>query len=266
MGKQKRKRRRPKFLPAFLGVFMLGYLFFFTSNWWMPGEEPKIKATAFYEVKETNKERKVTLFRWDYNEQQALMEVELRIESQGAEQTKHYQYTALERKEGKVPIKVIMESEELIVLQLKDVPKKWNEISLRIALTGEEEAFCRLYGTKDSVKAGGKIVPKPDQEYVRGNLKAWIHYYEKEIGKLKAADKKREKEILEQEKRLTGIQEELQYQTEAEQTETNGRIQAIQREIDTLQKKREEGEGLVTEYQNRIMNIQKRLEEEKTEK
>ena len=62
------KKKNGKFLKMFLLIFIVGYAFFFTSNFLLPVATPKITATPIGKAQEVN-HRSVTVVSWDYSKE-----------------------------------------------------------------------------------------------------------------------------------------------------------------------------------------------------
>lgn len=149
-----KKLKQQNFIPIFLYVFFFGHIFFFSSTYWMPEGEEVIKPTPFFLEKEVGAERTVILYSWKYSEAEKEMEVTLKVENNSFDQKNHYRYQAFEKNKGKLPVEVLLEEEELVVLRVEKVPKHWRAISLRIYHGKKEKhPFYKGYGTKENIKS-----------------------------------------------------------------------------------------------------------------
>ena len=84
-------------------VIIGGYLFFFTSNLWIPHNASAKKQTPLNESVEWA-DRAITIERWDYCERSRLMEVYMDIKSNTYDGIYAYKYEAVDRSEDKLKV------------------------------------------------------------------------------------------------------------------------------------------------------------------
>ena len=92
-------------------VIIGGYLFFFTSNLWIPHNASAKKQTPLNESVEWA-DRAITIERWDYCEQGGLMEVYMDIKSNTYDGIYAYKYEAVDRSEDNLKVSAAVEEPE----------------------------------------------------------------------------------------------------------------------------------------------------------
>lgn len=132
-GKDYKNKHRNIFFMLFFFFFIGGYAFFFSSPLWMPTSGEANRLT------ELNKEilwndRKITLIRWDYAPAQELMEVEIGVVNTTFDGGDAYDWTARLPSGKELEVMPVLEESDWVVLQIKNVPDKFAEISLRMEM------------------------------------------------------------------------------------------------------------------------------------
>lgn len=122
-------------------VIIGGYLFFFTSNLWIPHNASAKKQTPLNESVEWA-DRAITIERWDYCEQGGLMEVYMDIKSNTYDGIYAYKYEAVDRSEDNLKVSAAVEEPEWLVLRISGISNDFGEISLRLTHRGDT---IRLY-------------------------------------------------------------------------------------------------------------------------
>ena len=164
--KQEKTKRKPKYLLFILFFFFFigGYLFFFTSMYWMPDNGTAKRLTKLHEVIEWN-QRDLSLLRWEYSEEQQLMEVELEIINKEFDPDNEYEFSAIESSGQRMKVEVVLKEPDWIILQIKDIPKRFREISLHMEMEHDEnKGVVRLYTNRNDVKRVSDIHEKTRKE------------------------------------------------------------------------------------------------------
>lgn len=218
------------------GVLLLGagYLFFLTSRLWYPAQAEYIEPTPLFEI-QTYDTYEISVESWDYSEDQEMMEVYLALENTGILDLE-LSYEAVERTGGDLPVVMRLREPELTVLQIKELPANWKEVSLRIS--GSEKAdMLRLYTNVEEVHRVEEIVDTDRTGYEKehdrlrvAHNKELIRDKQEEMADLVSENEKIEKRIRE-------LENSLEEQTEEEQAESHGRIEQAQAGIATNKEK-----------------------------
>lgn len=101
-------------------VIIGGYLFFFTSNLWIPHNASAKKQTPLNESVEWA-DRAITIERWDYCERSRLMEVYMDIKSNTYDGIYAYKYEAVDRSEDNLKVSAAVEEPEWLVLRISGI-------------------------------------------------------------------------------------------------------------------------------------------------
>lgn len=224
------KRGQNRLLIGFAVVFFLGYVFFFSSNLWMPRSYEDIRITPLGSTVEAN-DRKITLLSWTYSEQEHMMEVMLDISNASVDGIDQYKWSALDRNEGICQVEPVIESGNFAVLHLKRVPTRWTEISLRIdadASVADQNTAnfqtIRLYTSRRAVETVPAIEIKTEKEYriIACDLK--IESCNQKIDQISEEILELKQKAANAEDRIAELEEELNYQTESEKADTLAQI------------------------------------------
>lgn len=207
------KKKNGKFLKMFLLIFIVGYAFFFTSNFILPVATPKITATPIGKAQEVN-HRSVTVVSWDYSKEDDEMEIILEISNNSLDGINRYRFSAVEKTKGRIDCQMVLQRNDFVVLHLTDVPGRFSEISLRMLIPAgndTEESEMRFYTHKDAVTYVNDIKTRDEESYRLlaidkkiENSKQLIEQYENDI-------KTERKKITEADKRIAEIDKNIKY-------------------------------------------------------
>ena len=136
--------------------FVGGYAFFFSSMYWMPASVDASYLTKVG-IENTWNNRHITITRWDYSEEQGVMEVELSVENKSYDGKNTYDFSAVDLRGRKLTIDTQVTDTDWIVLQIKDIPNKWSDISLRMEVAGEDKERLKLYTNINDVNKVKRI-------------------------------------------------------------------------------------------------------------
>lgn len=245
-----------------LFLFTGGYLFFFTSNAWMPAGSSANALTPPGQETEWNG-RTVSVTRWDYCETSGTMEVELDIRNTSYDGRNIYEYSALEKLGGKLSVGVILEEEDWVILQITDLPKRWSEVSLRMDMKEQVEnmGLLKLYTNVNDVNRVSSIEERDRDGYLKVRFETKIQTYQNTIENLQAEIQNLENEKQEIRRETARLQEGRQYQTLEQQRATDQAVaeaesKYISAEAEIAQKQTE-----ITEMNERIALTRKQMEE-----
>lgn len=229
----------------------------------MPTNYEKYKTTPFNEVMELNDKRKFTLLRWDYSEDQHLMELEMDVDNSDFTSDESLKFLAKTIPSGKAKIKTVVNEDSYLVIQITNVPEDFKQISFRIALS-ESGNLLRMYSNINDINRVDKIETLTKDEYFYNRLNRNVVTYQADL-------KKYESEIQENEELIEKITEKnaeleinKEYMTESEKEEINQKIldnenliANAEKEIDTLQKNILETQNKISATQDHIDSLGK---------
>ena len=142
-----------------LAILVGGYLFFFSSQIWMPSSNEYVEPTKLYEV-QILEEQQIYVTRWEYSEREKAMQIALELESKSLIDQK-LSFEAVERSAGELKVTAVIEQADHIVFYIEDLPDKWKEVSLRV--WGEDQdSMIRLYTNIDDVVRADDDLPGRD--------------------------------------------------------------------------------------------------------
>lgn len=245
-----------------LFVFTGGYLFFFTSNAWMPAGSSANALTQLGQESEWNG-RTVSVTRWDYCENSGTMEVELDIRNTSYDGQNTYEYSALEKMGGKLPVSVILEEADWVILQITDLPKRWSEVSLRMDMTEHAESMglLKLYTNVNDVSRVNSIEKRDREGYRMVRFETQIQTYQNMIGSLQAEIQDLESEKHEISRETERLQEGRQYQTLEQQRATDQAVAEAESKYKGAEAEIAEKQAKITEMNERIALTRKQMEE-----
>lgn len=233
-------------------LFIAGYLFFFTSRLWMPpGSDVRYLTNINEDVNWGS--RTVRIIRWDYCDENKIMEVELDVENSEYDGKNSYDFEALEYGGKELKIKKIVEEADWIVIQISELPKKWSEVSLRMFVAGTDEDRLKLYTNIKAVNKVEKIVEKDINGYRAGRFEAEIINYQAEIDS-------KNKEISELTTEIENIQAEIARLESSKTYQTEIQIEATNEKISEANVKMVSNQEEIVTLQEEIAEINKRIE------
>lgn len=259
------KKKNGKFLKMFLLIFIVGYTFFFTSNFLLPVATPKITATPIGKAQEVN-HRSVTVVSWDYSKEDDEMEIILEISNNSLDGINRYRFSAVEKTKGRIDCQMVLQRNDFVVLHLTDVPGRFSEISLRMLIPAgndTEESEMRFYTHKDAVTYVNDIKTRDEESYRLlaidkkiENSKQLIEQYENDI-------KTERKKITEADKRIAEIDKNIKYlagdDLENAQSDRSTLVSDVSRaegNIETLSKQIEDEKAKITLQEAKRKEIQ----------
>lgn len=254
---------RSKGLAVFLIVFIGGYLFFFTSNLWMPSSGNAKRLTALYQQMEFS-QRTVVINRWDYAEGEAVMEVELEITNPTFDGNDSYEFSAVDSVHGRIEVAVALAEPDFIVLRMV-VPKRWSEISLRMRLpqnvaSGGGDETLRMYTNVKDVHRVESLPVKTRTGYYIQRIDSQIAGYEDAI-ELLLEDINQQEVYQENIKNETDrLLSNKKYQTDEETEKTDQLIRSAQQKLEESRNKVTEDETEILEYREKITKAREKQE------
>lgn len=250
------------FVSVFV-LFIAGYLFFFTSNYWMPVSS---SATAYTEVgRELSWNGKgVTLTRWDYCEKDQLMEVEIDIRNLAYDGQNRYQFSAQSRSGKQITVTPIIEDEDWIILHLVDVPERWSEILLWMdqkEYSDQTAGALKLFTNINDVNEVDRIETKDWAGYRKQRFENQITLYQDQIAEYQKEIADNQNKIQEIEKEILRLDGSKKYQTVDEQVQTDQSIENARKEIAEKQQENMDTQDLINQLTEKVSLIQKQMEE-----
>lgn len=276
--KEKRYRLRTQWSNLYVAItliFFLSFGFFLSSKIFM-ADEIDVLNTELGKEFNLNSNGKFTINDWIYDENANQMQVTL-ITSDMRNYLSELDFKSVARSNLKNPLEteVVYSSNDIYIVNINGVPKDFQQVSLRL-LKNEvdvsqefEEEKTKKQNEKDnlitSIYADQTVVKKG--EIAEGDVRYYaINITKKMISDSKRDSEKVENEILNKEKLIEKIQEEISklkgellYQTLEEQTETNNEIYSLEKEIVTIEREIEKMSIDIESYKTKIKRLEQRI-------
>lgn len=249
--KEKSKARYNCYMYLLLSFFIVGYGFFFSTKLWYEDKKDVIAATKMDVVKNWQK-REVQLISWKYSKNENIMEIQLAIKNNSYDGINDYKFTALEKNKGFLTTNVILQEEDLMVVQITNLPRKWSQISLRINTKEEGETPCKFYTNRFDVETVDKIPNLTGNEYMIARLDSLITSYNDKIEKLQKDIKAQERIISNCNEDIQKYKEDEEFQTEQEIQDTERLIADAQSKMSSANEQINSDNADIAEYQERI--------------
>ena len=231
--------------------FVGGYAFFFSSMYWMPASVDASYLTKVG-IENTWNNRHITITRWDYSEEQGVMEVELSVENKSYDGKNTYDFSAVDLRGRKLTIDTQVTDTDWIVLQIKDIPNKWSDISLRMEVAGEDKERLKLYTNINDVNKVKRIKSLNRIGYLQKRFESEICNYKKGVEHKQGEIKILNQEITEVKKEIERLTEAKLYQTEKQKQESDTLIADAQSTIFAKEKNINTLHGEIEEINRRI--------------
>lgn len=250
---------------AVLSLFLLGgYTVFFTSGFWLP-YNGTYSFTAPGSRLEFANHRTVTLGRWDYSPQQDLMEVELEIDNPNFDGLDKYICGVVIRTgfgEQTGSIKTVIAQDDFFVLHIRNVPKNFTELSLKIQVNSETvSGTAKLFSNKDSIRQVVHLSEKTKSEYLKDRVLALTEEYQSQIDLLQKTNQELQAKIKNIQAKNAQLEQDKKYLTERDIQKTNDRIADNESQIKALREQIIVNESAVTEYQLKIQKAKEKAED-----
>lgn len=172
---------------------------------------------------------------------------------------------------SKSEINVYKVNDYFYMLNIKNLPKNWTTLRVEVGEEKEQKHTLFFFNKDTEYKEGDYIVQnkefKSTQEYANIYQTLYeIEYNEKLIQK-NVTDKKKEFEekYKQLDNEISKIKTDYEYKTKSERERIDQKIKSIEHEKVVLDEQRNKLNKLKKEYEEKILNLQKKLEKQKIE-
>lgn len=260
--RKKKKKKNDRILKIFTVIFIMGYVFFFSSNLFFPKIYKNIELT--YPGQEIDLDSYIlTLEAWDYSNEDNEFEIIFDIVNLTAEKKPRIKYNI------KVDNKIFRTGvhkagENKYSVKAYKLPRKWTNASLTIA--GKDRTV--IINTNDKfVNKVEKIKKRSNKEYEIYSLESKISGMKKYIQKLKKETKEYEKQMLTSYDNMGVLQaREKEAKTDREKEKISESISKLSAEYEQIKAESDEAMDMIYEYENKIKNEENKLKTLKGEK
>lgn len=240
------RRKRNSIFSIFLICFFSLYLLFFTSNSWLPD----FKSAKYFTQVDTVlylENREFILKRWVWSQSQNMMEIEIDVKNNNFDNINNYQFSCRDRKGKAYKVVPIISENNMIVVQIQNVPNTFREFSFRIRVDYSEQeitrdnlSYVRMYTNNQMIEKTEHIEAQTLNEY----------YYlrvERTLINLQKERDSKQQSIIEVEEKMKAAQEDItnliskrEYSSKKDLEEVDKQIKNINSSITnfTLEKER----------------------------
>lgn len=245
-------KKGDKSLKIFIAFFVIGYSFFFASNYIFPHIYRNIEVARIGDTK--NLEDYIfTLNSWDYIEDENTFEIIFEVDSHTLDKDVKYEFS-LRDKEEIYPVKIHkFIDDELIVLRAYDISSRWKEITLDIEVG---KRFGNINMNDKRVNKVNKLKDRSDKEYKVYAIKSKIKGMEVNIKDLTKESKDIEEKMLYAYNKLDALEKKKESQSESEKKTTDLGKSKLSSELEHLKADIDELMLQIEEYKQKI-EIQK---------
>lgn len=263
--KKKINKDNNTFLIKFILIFVIGYLFFFTSKVWLPKAYEGVEITPIGTTIELNN-RNITVDSWEYAAKDEKMEIIVEIDNFSIDGIKDYIWS-IKGKGVKYKSSIVKSDGKFYVLEVYDVKKDWTEVSLNIDIKEKDKKKVKDEFTPVKIYTNDKVVKNVADSHILSLKEYKIKAYKNKI--LITKDKIRKNEqfkdkcergITEASGKIAEIKKDLQAQTEDEQNESKTAIENLENEKEGLKDKIIEGEKENKKLEEKIKYIQGKID------
>ena len=244
--------KKSLYLLISLIVIVLGYFFLFFGN-----SVGKNNNRLFTEIGQKNNlnEHYMTIESWIYDPVSKKMEVVFDIENKSYDGKDNYLCSAISRKYNNISADVVVNTRDILVIHLSDIPKNFGEISLRIYYDEQTEIEpLKVYTNEDVVEITDSISEKTVNQYYIERNERLISKYSSENDEYMAEIELLNTKIENANISISDLQNQFGYKTEAEMKEIESKIIGIQSEIATYEKDVDMYNLMIEENNARIEN------------
>ena len=214
----------------------MGYLIFFTSRLWYPGQKDAEDYTPIgqmQEIKETG--NGVTIVYWAYSPEQSVMSVELDINAVDRD----ISFAAVDKKRRELPVTLKLSQSGTYVLELDSIQEDFQAVSLRVTIQGKT---IRLYTNNKQIDKVEKLTFYSDLD----------GYYQARVSR----------NILLLEQEIQETKERLQYLSKQQRVDAEKTITAWRTHIETYQSQQKEAQERIVELTDEIEKQKKIISSE----
>lgn len=233
--------KRKLYLTAVSGA-LIGYLLFFTSALWFPGQKKSMEYTppgVQQEIGETA--CMVSVVYWAYAPSQRAMSVELDLDGTFDD----VRFSAVDKARDTIPVEIKLSQSGTYVLELSAVPENFQAISLRVTVQGET---LRLYTNEEQVERVDTLVFYPNLNgYYQARIRRNIVSLEEEIEEQKIRIQDLTDQIADYQIQITQTSERLPYLSRQQRTDAEASIETWKTQIGNCREKQKEANDRIME-------------------
>ena len=255
---KKKKERTDKMLKIAVLVIVLGYVFFFTSNFFFPKVYKNKEVTPI--GNEINMEDYViTLDSWDYSKEDRSFELIFEFKNLTTKLKPEMEFTCM-KDSTRLDTAIYKNYENKIIVRVTDTPRNWQEVYMNIEIDGK---YAKVNTNDKEVHMVSHIVDRNREEYDIYALEQKSNGYKKQISKIENLLEKEYKKMEIAYERTDELKKQKKTQTKSEKEKTDENIEKIRTEyLSAFEYSKKLNEEKV-DLQKKIKNIALQLKKKK---
>lgn len=276
MRRQTRRRLTQNVSRFYLGLgvfFVIGFLFFGTSSFFFAEEAP-VNETPINEPIRLSNGETVTLHAWSYDTEKRTMRVRLSLDETPGNTNNHlFRYVYKARPDSEKKVMVLYERNDQYVLELKDVPRDFDQLAVRIyglaesqsvdTLTPEEREkslLTSLYADRRTIEQASHS-SSDETTFTRSFVEDELAQTEQQLEKAQQSVEAQRQQIKRLDRDKEELEDELPYLSLDEQVEQENEIFDLGRKRDELNLELEKLEQSVVALEEKHDKLRVRLRE-----
>lgn len=276
--KKKAAENVNKEYQRFLTVFFILMTVFVTSKLWLPSDV-KVMNSSYGTQKNTSASTSLVLESWQYNKQENYMEISLKFKNADDTQDIKFKSTAHTNRNKSIPLNayVAYSSNDLLMIQIKDVPQKWDVISLWVdekdALNSspEDEKLEALKGANffcdiREVKINNSLKPQSELNYALKGICNQMSEIKKENSEINNKINSLNAEIKQLEFDISALKDNQKYQTQDEIQKSNSTINSKKSKIDDTKNYILKYQATIKDNKAKLQKLNQKLNDTKSGK
>lgn len=275
--KEKRYRLRTQWSNLYIAitlVFFLSFGFFLTSKMFL-ADELDVLNTELGKEYNLNSNGKFTINDWIYDEEKNKMQITLITSNMRSYLSElEFQSVARSKLDNPLETEVVYSSNDIYIVNIEEVPKDFQQISLRlmkddVELSNEFDEETKKQNEKDNlitsiyadqtVVKRGEIAEGDVRDYAVNVTNKMIADANKESKEAQNEISKREVLVKKIEEEIKKLKSELLYQTLEEQTKTNNRIYSLEKEITNINREIEKIKLDIESFDTKVDRLEQRI-------
>lgn len=248
-------------------IFLLSFGFFLTSKLYIT-ETDDVLQTAIGKEFELYGSKKITINDWAYDEEKNKMQIILITNNLSSYLTElnFYAISKLDTSK-KLDTKVEYESNDIYIISINNIPKNFNQISLKIeensigSKTDDTKKQVASFYTDERVVERASLNEEELNSFAIKATDEMINEANKSITNSKKTVEDKQNQIKNIELQIAKLKQDLTFQTLEEQTETNNEIFGLKNQIISFENEIKELEIEQAAYNEKINKLKQRKKE-----
>lgn len=251
------RQRSDRSLKIFLVILVVGYIFFFTSNFTMPKTYRNVVPTEMSTDLGMDK-CEVTIDAWDYCKKTRTMLAIFEITNLTLDENPNIEFIGRSG-ESIYKSEIINRTGNYYAVKFWDIPRRWSTASITVTVddaTGKAQTTDKAVNNVDKIKENWT-----DKEIIIHATEGKIDGLENLVTNCKKEKRQIQKQLDYSVEKIEELEEKLRTETEEEKAKTQDDINAVSSEAENLQGEYQEISVKEQEYREKIVILQQYLSE-----